>query len=798
MLVALLLVSLSVILWEIILVRIYSVVLFYHYAFMSVSIAMFGLTLGAILISLSDSSSSEDIPQSDMGFLAMAMGLTQAAVITVQLALPVEFKDGAASIGYLIRTFFLSSFPFVPAGAFITIALTRHPRTGVAYAYDLFGAGLACLLVPFLLFAFGGPGAVMATAVFPCLAGALLFAGINRRMAVLSGGFAVALALFAVFNVSGQWLKIRWWHDGRLPAPIYEKWNSFSRIMVNPTSLRPRGWGINAQVGQSLDDVEQLSLKIDSGAETVITRFTGDVSKIRHLKYDITALVHYVRPAADVFVIGVGGGRDILTGVAFNQKSFTGVEVNPLIVRTLTERFADFAGRLHERPDVRIMAEEGRSFLERNPQQYDIIQASLVDTVAATAAGAFAFTENGLYTREAWKLFLNRLKPSGVLTFSRWYYGSTNWPVEIYRLFALASAALKERGVEDPAGHILLARTKGIDNMEGIGTILISPSPFSPEDVRRLKAACKEINCEIAFSKDISLDEPFKVILAAPSDTALNALFPLDITPPTDDRPFFFFHARWSNFLGNEGDRFGGSSFNLLAVRHLLVLLLTSIVLGAALIFLPFFKPGAMVIEKTFKGRQALVERSLFFSLIGLSFMLVEIGLIQRFSLFLGHPIYGFTVVLFGLFLSTAAGSAVSSRILKGPSNKADAVKFFGYVFCFLLVELVSHYFTAHFLGASTLLRMVSAFVIISFSGFFMGQWFPYGMRQIRTQNDGNAAWYWAINGALSIVGSVLAMIISLHAGIRVVILMGVALYALAAAIIYVWKPVNIPGVPRK
>lgn len=782
---ALLLVGAGAILWEILLTRIYSVLLFYHFAFMAVSIAMFGLTLGAVLVFLRVGPFSPRDLEGGLGRLALATGALMAAAIAIQLALPLRYENLKAPIDYLLLTYLLSALPFVPAGAFICLTLTRFGGVGALYAYDLGGAALGCLLIPLAIGLLGGPGAVLVAAAMACTAAFLLLRPSRSFLAWCGLSLAAGLVAFAAVNATGQWLRVRWRHDGPIPPPLHEKWNAFSRIMVTPyDNPIPFGWGIDPELSLRAGPVAQLWLQIDSGAGTPITSFDGNLGKIDFLRYDVSSFAHHLRPGGDAFVIGPGGGRDVLAALAFRQRSVKAAEVNPDILQAVNGVFGEFTGHLDRRPDVRFAADEGRSHLAGTGERFDIIQASFVDTVAATAAGAFAFTENGLYTVEGWKLFLGKLKPRGILTFSRFYYGSTTWPVEVYRSMALAAAAVRSIGAADPGKHILLVRTRNLafpGVREGIATILVSPDPFSDEDLERAGKVCGEIRCEVAWGGKESLDPNFALIVNSADSASLAKSFPLDVTAPTDDRPYFFFHARVGDILlGRDAKAYGGSAFNLPAVRLLVTLTILVLALGIGLVAFP-----ALLLAHRGKWSAPGGENALlcipYFTGIGLAFMFVEIGLMQRLSLFLGHPTYGFTVVLFGLLLSGGLGSLASESVRARLGTGREWLVLLLLAVVLAGMDAGSSLALSEARGAATAVRILLTLLLICPPAFLMGFAFPMGMDRLQRLGDAKAAWYWALNGAFSVVASVLAMVASLGWGIRATIWIGIAFYAGAA-----------------
>ena len=379
---------------------------------------------------------------------------------------------------------------------------------------------------------------------------------------------------------------------GRYEAPpIVERWNPFSRIRVigDPArTIKPSGWGFSTTLPAAMT-ARELHLDIDSYAGTELTAFNGDTSSVGHLKYDVTNVVHYLRPSSDVVVVGTGGGRDILSALVFNQRHVTGVEINPSILELVNGRFGDFTGHLDRDPRVRFVNDEARSYLARMTERADIIQISLIDTWAATASGAFVLTENSLYTLEAWTRFLDRLSPRGVLSVSRWYYADR--PGEVYRSAVLAMAALQRLGATRPQDHFAIVRARpaaAADAPDGIGTILVSRDPLTPADLDTLESVAARLKFDIVQSPRTSIDDTFAAIASADRLPALLEAYPLDISAPTDDSPFFFHMLRLRDvFDVTRWQDQGIVSFNMKAVGVLGVLLATVLLMTTACIVFP-------------------------------------------------------------------------------------------------------------------------------------------------------------------------------------------------------------------
>jgi hypothetical protein len=425
----------------------------------------------------------------------------------------------------------------------VCLALTKFPdNSSLLYSADLVGAAVGCVLVTYSLKFTDAPTAVILLALLASLA-AVAFAidaGLSRlsRIAIAAGVlFAGLLTLNGILVLrQSSPLRVTWAKGKVEPRPLYEKWNSFSRITVSgdpkiPTGVITEGISNAYPADQQ---VRQLQLTIDGSAATTITHFDGTFNDLGYLKYDVKNIVHQLHSNGSVLIIGAGGGRDILSAIAMGQKQIRAVEINQSILRTVNSRFGDFSGHLDRIPGVTFTNDEARSYIARTDERFDVIEASFIDTWASTAAGALSLTENSLYTVDAWKLFLDHLSSDGVLSFSRWYTPIV--PAEVYRLTSLAVAALRSGGVADPRKHILLVRNmrsniQGFD-LIGAATILVSKQPFSNADLDRFESISKEMQFDIVLSPRTALDPIFQVLAdGVDPSTLLNSL-QLNVSPP--------------------------------------------------------------------------------------------------------------------------------------------------------------------------------------------------------------------------------------------------------------------------
>jgi hypothetical protein len=768
----------ATLLYELLLTRVFSVTMWYHFAFMAVSIAMFGMTVGAIAVYLG----RERLPPETIDRqLASASLLFAATLVPSFLAhLVIPFAPEVSILGFysVALTYVSIAVPFVLSGVVVSLALTRYPRhVGRVYAADLTGASVACVTFVYLLRITDAPTAVVATASLAGLApfwfGALRD---SRRIALGAAILEIVLVAWVGYGTWRSWradplVRLAYVKQGIEPTPIYEKWNSFSRVAVfgDPSKPQPPTGVAMSRTFVPKRLVPYLVMNIDGTAATWITRFGGTAAELDFLRADLVNMVHQLRADARVLVVGVGGGRDILSALAFGQREVVGVEINDDIVSALTGRFGDFAGHLERRPGVRIVNDEARSWLARSPESFDVIQVSMIDTWAATAAGAFTFTENSLYTVEAWRTFFAHLTPSGVLTFSRWYFGTL--PGETYRLVRLAAASLRQSGVAEPRRHMLLLKQSSVSSAIGVATILVGREPFSEADVAKVREVANQLGFDLLLTPTQAVDPVWGELTEAESPVVARS--PLDLSPPTDDRPFFFHTLRWRSLFRSNLYEQGVTSFNVKAVFILAALLAVSVVLTLLCIVVPLL---LTVDRAALRGSQPLF---VFFAAIGVGFMLVEISQMQRLNVFLGHPTYGFSAALFSLLLSSGIGSLTTSSARDRIGSRSRLLLLLTTLAAFGALTPVV---VSALAGAETPQRIAAAVAMLAPAGFFMGMAFPLGMEVASRRSEGLTPWLWGINGAMSVCASVVALAIALTWGISAAFWCGVGCYVIAVA----------------
>src|SRR5258705_1336430 len=767
-------VSAALLMTELALTRIFSVTMYYHFAFLAISIALFGLSASGVAVYLA----RRRLVRVDPGLLLSFASLTHALATLLALSCLVRIRVGLnyspANLWLMLTIYGLAALPFFTGGSVMSIAFSRMAnRINVLYAADLIGAASGCLVLIPLLNWLGAPGVVMTAAVLSAGAAVAFAPAAHRRRfaaaaVVLIGSSSAALlagaAPFDVIDTKG--------HVG--DRILFSKWNSFSRVAVYD---RPHGdWAVSPRYNGAR--VPSLYMDIDSAASTQILKGTGHVDDAAYLRYELTAIGYHLaeRPSGfTALVIGPGGGRDLVSALVFGASHVDGVEINPIIARdVMLDRFLEYSGGVYANPRVSIHVDDGRNFVRRSASKYDVIQASLVDTWAATAAGAYTLTENSLYTKEAFGEYVDHLTDNGLLTITRWVFDGL-------RLVSLAQDACAERGL-DAATRLAIVR------YDRVATFLLKKQPFTPAEVARLRDVSAQLGFEVLYAPGLpptneatadpiemqrtgtSAEDYRRLILASDRQHFLSS-YPLDESSTTDDRPFFFHTTPppvqlqvafgRSLLIGNGPN----ALMTLIAISPMLVIV---------------FVIGPLLVGGELPGAGWGVWLS-YFGALGAGFMLLEVALLQRFVLLLGHPVYSLTVTLFSPPLGTGVGVLVSRRI--GPALARDLP-----VRALIGVAIVA---AAAALGLARLIdigipwtlpaRIAFAVALIAPVGILLGMPLPGGMRLVAAGRAEIIAWGWGINGAFSVVGATLAVFIAMNWGFSVTLASAAAVYMFAA-----------------
>ncbi|MEB2311384.1 MAG: hypothetical protein OZ921_11550 [Sorangiineae bacterium] len=768
---------------ELVVTRIFSVVVWYHFAFLAISVALFGMGAAALAVHLLE---HRILPSRTEVWLARSSLALCVSIVLVDLALlnlSPDWFGADANVPFtrltakLLVVFLMAAAPFVAGGFTIALAITRHATfVHRLYFMDLLGAGVGCALVVPLLSALGGPLALLAAALLAAL-GALVFGEARRAawatlaaVAVL-GATAPQSGLFRVRIAKGIHLDAR--------PPEYNRWNSFSMVTVLP-QVGFRGWGLSPEYRGPIP--QQKTLVIDMNAMTTVTRFTGAFEEVRYTTFDLSALSYRAHPEPkEVCVVGAGGGKDVLAALAAGARHVTAVEINPLIVDdVMRDKYREFSGGLYLRDDVTVLVEDGRTALRQAERRFDVINLSMVDTSAATAAGAYALTENSLYTADAFIDFTGSLAPGGVLSVA-----SVSLPDLAVgaRLASIARAAVAARG-KDPSRAVLVVSTPWLATRDAtMFEVLIRPDGWTDLEVARVAREVRELGFRPVYLPGLppatrSLEERWIAAILSTRDAAAldhaRARWPLDVSPTTDDHPFFFYQNRLRDlgralFGAGPGHLFGNGLAILAKVAVVAVL-----VVGVFLLV-----PLLVRRREALAGEGAALWDLGYVACLGLGFMFVELGLVLRFSVFLGHPTSTLSVVLLTLLVASALGSRVLGRPVERP-RRVLAIGLALLVVAIAAFALLGPRWLESARGVGPALRALLAVALIAPLGLLLGLPLPALLREVSLRARARVPWLWSVNSGTSVLGSVLATLTTMHAGITATLLIGAGFYVLA------------------
>jgi len=792
--IGLVLVSAAALCFEINLTRLFSVSQFYHFAFMVVSIALLGYGISGTYLALKKGKNEKE----KVYPLSLLAGCAGICILgSFLLVNTISFDSYSivvdiTQLGILILHYAALSSPFFFIGMITSLMLRRNrASSGKVYALNLAGSAAGCLVAILAPGLIDGEGVVALSAVIACSGG--LFFMIHekskkqKRRAVISLvviGITLIIALvplsskiingempeFFTLNIS-PYKSISYALQNPEAEVISSAWNSISKIdVVRSPSLHSLP-GLSYRYANPLPPIKGLFW--DGDNLNAILPPDDDQAFASHLQ---TAIAFELQENPHVLILEPKGGMAISATIAQGAGQITAVEGNPLII--------DAAADIYPMEGVDLVTSSGRSFLRASETEFDIIQIPLTDSFHPVSSGAYALVEDYRYTLESFEDMIRILKPDGLLVITRWLQ---QYPSEWLRIFTLAVTALEEEGL-DPTTNIIALR--GYNT----GTIFVKNSPFEMTEIAQVRSFTEEKAFDIVIMPTLReeeinrfniLPEPvyyntFNNFLQADSREYFYITYPYDVSPPTDDHPFFGHYFKWSQIgdilgsLGTTWQPFGGAGYLVI-----IIIFIIALILSGGLILLP------TILRKQTGMHSKLGRLPIYFGLIGLAFMLVEMPLIQRFILYLDQPAFAMAAVLFSILLFSGIGSYYGSQKLTlSKALLSLAALLLGYIF--LLPRLL------HLsLGLPLALRLLITIILIAPAGFLMGIPFPSGLSLIGTRNgsDHNAgdwmiSFVWAVNGASSVIATILASLISLSCGFNLTFAAGTFCYLLAFFII--------------
>ncbi|MCA1440433.1 SAM-dependent methyltransferase [Ensifer sp. IC4062] len=794
------LISAAILAHEVLLMRLFSIIQWHQFAYMIISIALLGFGASGTFVALARRPLLKRYPAAFAASAAL-FGIAAVASFAGAERLPfnaLEIVWNPAQLGWLAANYALLSLPFFFGATCIGLAFSRHPDAiGRVYAFDLIGAGIGALGVVGLLFLVFPSTALRFVAALGFAAAALAATGMARHRWFAAGSLGLAATVIAVwlppsFTATGPHMSEYKGLRMALEVPdarvVEERSSPLGLLTVVESPTVPFRYAPGLSLANVQEPPAQLAVFSDGDSITAMTAYGGDPATVAYLDRTTAALPYRLLARPRVLVLGAGGGEQVLLALRAGAEIVDAVEVNPQMIELTRNRFANFVGGIFSRPNVDLRLAEARAFAATTGERYDLIQMPLLDSFSAAAAGVQSMHENYTYTVEALRDYLAILKPDGVVAITRWLRMP---PRDILKLFATATAALEADGVSEPGRHLALIRSWNT------ATLIVAKSPLADEDIAAIRSFAGENFFDISWVPRISasdvnrynqLDQEYlyegALSLLGPQRADFTERYKFDIAPATDNRPYFFDFFRWRALPELLALRTqGGAAMLDWGYLILVATLVQAAILSVVLILLPLW------LRRRAIGRAVPRLRfGLYFLALGLAFLFIEIAFIQRFMLFLGHPLYAVAVVLAGFLAFAGLGSAVAARWMAavGRGSAVRGITLAVVVIAFLagtyLIALPSIF--DRLLALPDAAKIAIALLLIAPLALFMGMPFPLGLSHVGARSEEFLPWAWGINGCASVLSAILAALLAMHVGFAGVVTIAAILYLAAPALL--------------
>jgi len=789
------LVSAAALAYEILLMRLFSIIQWHHFAYMMISLALLGYGASGTFLALTRRWLKGLFFEAYV-VNAVLFGIT--AVICFRLAQAAPFNalevlwDPRQPL-WLMLIFLLLFIPFFCAANCICLAFFHFSdRLHRIYCFDLVGAGCGAIAIIGLLFVVTPATALQMVAALGLFSAAVALheCRVQPRWPALVLLLAVVLVLSPVAGFSLQVSQFKGLSQALrvLGAQQVDQRSSPLGLLstVKSTTI-PFRYSPGLSLNTPGPIPAQLGVFTDADAMSVLTRFDGDLEKLAYLDYQSSALPYHLLEQPSVLVLGAGGGADVLQALYHRSSHVDAVELNPQLVELVNQTFANFTGALYQRPQLRIHTDEIRGFVAASRAHYDLVQVALLDSFNASSAGLYALSENYLYTVEAFSQYLQQLRPGGILSITRW---TKTPPRDGLKVFATSIEALEQAGVTEPGRNLVMIRSWNTS------TLLVKNEAFNAIDIERLKAFCRQRWFDLVFYPGISIGEAnrynrlpepwyFKgaTALLGPDHAAFLDSYKFNIRPATDDRPYFSHFLKWQTLpeLLALRER-GGMPLLEWGYLVLVATLVLAVAASLLLVLLPLWLKGRGKTPMT--GVQWRFTG--YFAAVGTAFMFIEIAFIQKFILFLHHPLYTVSVVLSAFLVFAGLGSGFSVRWRHGVSLQRIMAAIG--VLCVLYVFLLPPLF-GWLVQLPGVMKVLITAVLIAPLAFLLGMPFPLGLDVVSGRSPAWIPWAWGINGCASVVSAMLATLLAIQLGFIIVVIFAVVLYLLAGLAL-----IRVPG----
>jgi hypothetical protein len=792
---ATLLTSAAAIAYEILLMRMLSIVQWHHFAYMIISLALLGYGASGTFIA-----TAKRLLQPRFELIFSLSGLlfsvTMIACFVIGQRVPfnaLEIVWNPWQFFYLAVTYIVFFVPFFFAACCIGLAFTcRRSFISRIYFFDLLGAGLGAMLIVGSLFLLSPQDTLIVLAVIALLASASMGLMSTARKPLLAMQLACLVAL--LFGLPQGWLDMRISEYKGLNQAMQVVGSNVLTVSSSPLGLLtvvespriPFRYAPGLSFNTGFEPPEQLAVFTDGDSMSAITRFDGNLDALGYMG-DVTAALPYaLLDAPHVLILGAGGGADVLLALYNGAGKIDAVELNPQMTNLVTDTYADFAGHLYDDERITVHTREARGFVARSKNQYDLIQVALLDSFAASGSGMQALNESYLYTVEAIQEYLKHTAPGGMLAITRWLKLP---PRDNLKLVATVVEALQEMGIAEPGRQLAMIRNWNTS------TLLVKQGEFSVDDIAVIREFARSHSFDTAFYPSMPahaanrfnlLDQAFlydgiTALLGEEADDFVER-YKFHIAPATDDKPYFFHFFKWSAMPEVMALRKrGGASLIEWSYLILIATIAQAAVAGVLLILLPLSR-----IKRSWPPGTGTRMGSYFF-LLGLAFLFVEMAFIQKFILFLSHPLYAIAVVLSGFLVFAGFGSAFSGQLarrVEQSDRSPVSIAVAGISIIALLYMALLPMLFQQLMGLADGIKMMISVSLIAPLAFCMGMPFPVGLSRVAVSVPDFIPWAWGINGFASVMGASLATLLAIEFGFTVVVLFALGLYATAAAII--------------
>jgi SAM-dependent methyltransferase len=807
---AIALLSAATLAYEVLLLRLFAITQWHHFAYMAISIALLGFGASGTFLFLAQRWLK---PRFIFAFAAnsAAFGITALTGFVLAQRLPfnaLQVVWEPLQLLYLLVLYPLLALPFFAAANCIGLAFARFgDKIGRVYAFNLVGSGVGALGLVGLLHLLYPESALRLVAGLGLGAAALAQLS-DKRYRVWAAGLGAA-ALIVPIIAPASWTALRLSPYKSLSMALQvpgtellgETSSPLGLLTVVRSPLVPFRHAPGLSLNNVIEPSPQLGVFTDGNGMTAITAFDGDLQPFTYLGFTTAALPYHLLEKPRTLILGAGGGADVLQALYHKAAAVDAVELDLRMIRLVNQTHRAFAGDVYARPDVRVHVAEARAFVAASRNSWDLIQIPLLDSFAAAAAGVHGLSESYVYTVEAFREYLRHLEPGGYLAITRWLKLP---PRDSLKLFATALEALKQEGMVEPNRSLAMIRSWNTI------TLLVRNGKIGSQGAATVRRFSRERSFDLVFLPGLAPDEPNRAnilqasyffdgarALAGPGRGDFLRRYKFDVRPTTDDRPYFFDFFRWRSlpeFL--ELRTRSGAALIEWGYTILFATLLQAALLSALLILLPLWLRRRVRAVGSPDRWRVLA----YFLCLGLAFLFVEIAFIQGFILFLGHPIYAVAVVLAGFLTFAGIGSgaahAFSARIAAGRFSRltpigAAVLAIAGIALLYVLV------LPTVFAGLVVLhegARIALSLTLIAPLGFFMGMPFPLGLSRVSAHFPELVPWAWGISGCFSVISAILATILAIHFGFTAVVVLAAILY-LAAGVIF---HAPLTGLPKE